>query len=71
MHISNWMPSKTPEEGEPHIRGVNGNASGDASNFRPLIVLVLVVFTVVATMFACDHASSRLACAAHATARQC
>ncbi len=34
MHISDWMPSKTLEEGEPHIHGANGNAS----DFLSLIV---------------------------------
>jgi len=67
MHISDRAPSRTLEEGGPHIRG----ASGDASALRPLIVLVLVVFTAVATMFACDHASNHLACTAHATAQRC
>jgi len=33
MHISDWMPSKTLEEGEPHIHGANRNAS----DFLPLI----------------------------------
>ena len=34
MHISDWTPSKTLEEGEPHIHGANGNAS----DFPSLIV---------------------------------
>jgi len=67
MHISDWVPPKTLEKDEPRTR----DASEDASVSRPLIAMAFVAFTAVATMFACDHASNRFACAAHATAQRC